>query len=466
MSPSDPESNLNSSQEIAYEPPEEDRPSSATPTETDLEANIPTVQRLDGSPQPMEHDPYAALRLPVYRLFMGNYALAVIGSGVMTVAIRWELAKSTNDPLVLGWLGGISALPVVLLSLLAGHASDRFSRKRVLMVTQTLLVACPILLALLVGYDRGGPHYIALTYAIILLNAIALAFARPARQSILPQLVPSEIFSNAVTWNASFFETASITGPAIGGLIIARFSVMGALIFSAVCTSICFFLTALLPSVPAVNRGETMNMKSLVAGVRFVFSKRLMLAVMTMDLFAVLLGGAVYMLPLFATQILHVGSFGFGLLQAAPSIGAVSMALFLAHRPPMQHAGRSLLLAVAGFGFATIVFGISHWFWLSLAMLCLTGAFDNISVVVRHTLVQLLTPDQMRGRVSAVNMVFIGSSNEIGGFESGLTAKWLGLARSVVLGGIGTIVVVASVAGIWPQIRRFGALQSANPDTE
>jgi MFS family permease len=344
--------------------------------------------------------------------------------------------------------------------------SDRFSRKRVLMVTQVALMICPLLLAWLVHYEYAATHYLAWVFLIILINAIALTFARPARQSILPQIVPAKIFSNAVTWNASFFETASITGPAIGGLIIARFSVVGALLFSGVCTSICFFLTWMLPRVPAANRGETMNVQSLIAGVKFVFSKRLLIAVMTMDLFAVLLGGAVYLLPLFATQILHVGSFGFGLLRAAPSVGAVSMALFLAHRPPMQRAGRSLLVAVAGFGMATIVFGMSHWFWLSMAMLFLTGAFDNVSVVVRHTLVQLLTPDHMRGRVSAVNMIFIGSSNEIGGFESGLTAWWLGLARSVVIGGIGTIVVVAGVAAAWPQVRRFGALDSANPEMQ
>ncbi len=269
------------------------------------------------SPQPAEHDPYAALRLPVYRLFMWNYALAVVGSGVMTVAIQWELAKSTQQP---RWCWACSAecrrLPVILLALFAGHVSDQYSRKRVLMVTQVALVICPVLLALLVQYGRGGPHYVGLTFLIILVNAIALTFARPARQSILPQLVPSEIFTNAVTWNASFFETASITGPAIGGLIIARFNVFGALMFSAACTFICFFLTALLPRVPAANRGEPMNVQSLVAGVKFVFSKQLMLAVMTMDLFAVLLGGAVYLLPLFATQILHVDSFGFGMLRA------------------------------------------------------------------------------------------------------------------------------------------------------
>jgi nitrate/nitrite transporter NarK len=223
MSPADPEPNLNSQRKIAYEPPEEDRPASAAPTENELEENVPTVAALDRSPRPAEHDPYAALRLPVYRLFMANYGLAVVGSGVMTVAIQWELAKATNSPMVMGLLGGLQALPVILLALVAGHVSDRFSRKRVLMVTQVALVMCPLLLAWLVHYEHGATHYLAWVFLIILINAVALTFARPARQSILPQIVPTEIFSNAVTWNASFFETASITGPAIDHRAVQRF---------------------------------------------------------------------------------------------------------------------------------------------------------------------------------------------------------------------------------------------------
>ncbi|HZZ44106.1 MAG TPA: MFS transporter, partial [Tepidisphaeraceae bacterium] len=209
-----------------------------------------------------------------------------------------------------------------------------------------------------------------------------------------------------------------------------------------------------------------LNFESLIAGIHFVFARPLLLATMTMDLFAVLLGGAVYLLPVFARDILHVGSFGYGLMRSAPAVGAFTMAMIVAHMPPMKKAGRNLLLSVIGFGAATIVFGLSRNFYLSLAMLALTGAFDNISVVVRHTLVQLLTPDEMRGRVSAVNQVFIGSSNELGGFESGTTAAWLGTVPSVVLGGIGTILVVLTIAWKWPQVRSFGSLHDAKPTNE
>jgi MFS family permease len=455
----------NSDSAIAYEPPDQERPTTAAPTEPELERELPTVGTLDYSPAPPEHDPYAAWRVPVFRLFIGNYWLAVIGSQAMAVAVQWDLAVKTKSALMMGFLGGIQALPVILLALLAGHASDVFSRKRVLMVTQVVLVICPVALAVLVR--RAGTmdqkHYLWLMFGIVLVNAIALTFARPARQAILPQIIPKAIFSNAVTWNSSLFEIASITGPVLGALIIARWSIVAALVFSAVCTAVCLWLTWLLPPLPAANRHEPMNFQSLLAGVRFVFSHRILLAVMTLDLFAVLFGGATFVLPLFATERLHVGSVGFGLLKAASSIGAVGMAILIAHLPPMQRAGRAMLLAVSGFGAATIVFGLSTSFWLSFVMLLLTGAFDNVSVVVRHTLVQLLTPDAMRGRVSAVNQVFIGASNELGGFESGMAAALMGLAASVVFGGIGTIVVVLAVTFVWPQVRKFGPLQSAEP---
>jgi MFS family permease len=448
---------------IAYEPPDQERSATAAPTEGELERELPTVGALDRSPPPPAHDPYAAWRVPVFRLFIGNYWLAVIGSQAMAVAVQWDLAMRTKSALMMGFLGGVQALPVILLALLAGHASDVFSRKRVLMVTQVVLVICPLALAMLVA--RAGridqKQYLWVMFGIVLVNAIALTFARPARQAMLPQLVPKGIFSNAVTWNSTLFELATILGPLIGAVVIARWNIVAALIFSAVCTIVCLWLTYLLPPLPAANRGEPMNFKNLLAGVRFVFDHKILLGVMTLDLFAVLFGGATFVLPLFATERLHVGSVGFGLLKAASSIGAVGMAVFIAHLPPMQRAGRAMLLAVAGFGAATIVFGLSTSFWLSFVMLLLTGAFDNVSVVVRHTLVQLLTPDAMRGRVSAVNQVFIGASNELGGFESGMAAAAMGLAASVVFGGIGTIVVVLAVAAAWPQVRKFGALQSA-----
>jgi MFS family permease len=455
----------NHESKLAYEPPEDERPATASPTEQDLETQVPTVAKLDYSPAPPHHDPYAAFRFVSFRLFIVSFMLATLGSQVMSVAVQWELAQRTNSPLMLGFLGGLQALPVILLALPAGHVSDIVSRKRVLMVTQVVLVICPIVLAVLAFFARGWEHYVVTMFGIILANAVALAFARPARQAYLPQLVPGDIFSNAVTWNSTTFELASITGPAIGGAIIylARSGVEAALLISGVCLGICFILTAFLPGFGPASRGERASFKNLLAGIRFVFSQKVLLATMTLDLFAVLFGGATYLLPFFAKNLLHVGSLGFGLLRAAPSIGAVTMALLIAHLPPMKRAGRAMLLAVIGFGLATIGFGLSRWFWFSMLMLFLTGAFDNISVVVRHTLVQLFTPDSMRGRVSAVNLVFIGASNELGGFESGLTAAMMGLVGSVVFGGIGTLVVVGIVALVWPQVVRLGALRDIKP---
>jgi MFS family permease len=464
MSESDSENN--SSGKLAYEPPEEDRPASAAPTEGDLEREVPTIKKLDYSQAPVAHDPYAAFRLRVYQNFIFSFMLATLGTQVMSVAIQWELAKATHKPLILGVLGGIQALPVILLALPAGHVSDVFSRKKVLMLTQFFLLVCAVGLAALVYYGHVWHHYIAAMFIVILINAVALTFGRPARQAFLPQLVPKEIFANAVTWNATTFELASITGPAIGGLIIARWSTVAALVVAAICTGVCLVLTSFLPAIPAPSKREPPGFKTLVAGVRFVFNHKLLLPAMTLDLFAVLFGGASFLLPFFATDQLHVGSFGFGLLRAAPSIGAVGMALVIAHLPPMKRAGRSLLLAVVGFGLATIVFGFSRNFWLSMFMLFLTGAFDNVSVVVRHTLVQLQTPDAMRGRVSAVNQVFIGSSNELGGLESGVTAAIFGLVGSVVFGGIGTILVVGLVMLVWPQLGRFGSLQDTPAESE
>jgi hypothetical protein len=318
----------------------------------------------------------------------------------------------------------------------------------------------------LAGVSYFGTHWhhpIAAMYTLLALGNIGGTFSRPARQALLPQLVPSEKFGNAVMWNSTVFETASVVGPAIGGFICAR-SVAFAYVFAAACFCCSFVLVAALPKVhAAAKKNHRPGFTDLIAGVRYVWRVRLMFSALTLDLFAVLLGGAVYLLPAFAQDILHVGPVGFGWLRAAPSIGAISMAMLQAHRKPMRRAGRTLLIAVAGFGIATIIFGLSKNFWLSFAMLILTGAFDNISVVVRHTLVQMLTPDEMRGRVSAVNQVFIGSSNELGGMESGLTAAWLGLVPSVVVGGIGTLIVVIGAAFTWPEMRNLGSLQDMKP---
>jgi MFS family permease len=444
---------------LAYEAPELERPATATPTEQELEHEAPTVGKLDYSPT-VGHDPYAAFRYPSFLRYQLGWVTSIIGQQIQSVAIGWEMTKRTTTPeaaaLLLSYVGLVQAAPVILLALPAGHIADQFDRRRVVWITQLIAVMCSLALAVL-SHRHGS---VVAMYGVLLAGAIAGAVGTPARSALLPQVVPTEVFSNAVTWNSSFFQIASVLGPALAGLVIL-YSLPAAYVLDAICGAA--FLAALPTLVLRhVSRSrEPATLRSLAAGVRFVREKKIILATITLDLFAVLLGGATFLLPIFAKDILHVGEVGFGMLRASPAVGAFAMALVVAHLPPMRRAGRAMLWAVAGFGAATIVFGLSRSFWLSMVMLFLTGAFDNISVVVRHTLVQVLTPDEMRGRVSAVNNVFIGASNELGGWESGITAHLLGAVRSVVFGGIGTILTVLAVSFIWPQVRRFGSLQHA-----
>jgi MFS family permease len=464
MNQTNPPPGDNDSPPEIFEPVDDARPAAAAPTEDQIQHEIPTIHALDRSTQPPSHDPYAALRVPVYRLYAMSFIFAIVGGQVQSVAIAWQVYQKTHSAMSLGWIGGIQVIPLFLLSLPAGHLSDTISRKKLLLTTQWLLAFWGIVLAYLSYFHSHWSLFVPAVYTVILLNAITLTFARPARSALLPQLVPGKLFSNAVTWNSSMFEVSSMLGPAIGGAIVGAGGAASAYLLNAVLLLVCAMLTWRFPNTAVEPRTEAPGFKSLLAGVNFVFTRKLLLATLTLDLFAVLLGGAVYLLPLFAEKILHVGPTGFGWLRAAPSFGAFSMALILAHRPPMQRAGRALLLAVGGFGMATIVFGLSRNFALSMTMLIVIGAFDNISVVVRHTLVQLLTPDSMRGRVSAVNQVFIGSSNELGGLESGFTAAWWGPVRAVVFGGIGTIVTVAAVAFFAPSLRKFGRLDQPHAE--
>jgi len=457
-SPKEPASSETVPPTLAYEAPCPERPASGSPTEPMLEQ--------ESLPGP-GHDPYAALRFRDFRVFQAGWMLAVIGSQMTSVAVAWEIFDRTGSKLALGWVAGIQAVPLVFLALPAGALADAWDRRRIIQVTTFFAALCSIGLAV-VSYRPGS---VPLIYLLLLLLSTAQTVGRPARWALLPQIIPGSVFSNAVTWNASVFQIASMTGPALAGVVIARslsryHNVAAAYAFDAACgLGFCTMIFA-LPR-PAYARpapagdADTSVFKKLSAGVRFVWSRQIILATMTLDLFAVLLGGAVYLLPVFAKDILHVGSVGFGWLRAADAIGAFSMGMLIAHLPPMKRAGRSMLIAVAGFGLVTIVFGLSRNFWLSLAMLYLVGAFDNVSVVVRHSLVQILTPDSMRGRVSAVNNIFIGASNELGGMESGLTAAAFGPIASVVAGGIGTVLVVLAVAATWPEILRFGPLQPA-----
>lgn len=281
----------------------------------------------------------------------------------------------------------------------------------------------------------------------------------PARAAFLPRIIPLPIFSNAVSWNSTGFELASMTGPAVGGLLIGFFRSATLVYVITALGAITFVI--MLGNIPYKHESQErppITLHALSVGFRFIWKSKAVLASMLLDMFGVLLGGATAMMPIYAKDILQVGPRGLGWLMAAPSIGACTMALLQAHRGPLRRAGRTLLFAVAGFGTVTIVFGISRTFWLSMAMLCLLGSCDNISVVVRSTLIQMLTPDDMRGRVSALNGLFIGTSNELGAFESGLVAGFLGPVVSVVSGGIGTLLVVAAIAWLFPQLRSYGRL--------
>lgn len=417
---------------------------------------------------PAAHDPYAVLRQPNFVRYLIGRLIASFGQQMVTVAVGWELYERTHSALNLGFVGLAQMLPMFLCTLPSGHVADNFNRKRIIMA-MTLVVGVGSFGLMLISILHAPVFWI---YVCLFVTGCARTFLWPASASLVPSLVPRSIFSRAVTWATGSFHLSAVAGPAAAGALLA-WKHNAALVygFNVIAALTCFALVGLIRyQQPAIQR-QAMNLKNLLVGFNFVFHNRIILGTITLDLFAVLLGGATALLPVFAKDILHVGPAGLGMLEAALPAGAISCSLFLAHRPPLERAGRALMWAVIVFGLATIAFGCSRWFWFSMAMLFVCGAADNISVIVRHTLVQILTPDEKRGRVSAVNSLFIGTSNELGGFESGSVAHLLGPALgntiamgamfSVVVGGAGTIAVVAAVAWIWPEVRRFGRLDQA-----
>jgi MFS family permease len=412
-------------------------------------------------------DPYAPFRVPAFRAFLLGSFLATVGISAQSLAIGWEMYVRTDEALALGLLGLTQALPMILFTLPAGYLADVLDRRKVMILglVGTTLTS----LALAAFSFLEGP--IALMYALLFLDATFLRLTGPARLAILPQLLPRELFESGVKWRTTLSHLSSVVGPALGGVIIT-FSLPAAYLFSAL-TTLGFIGLLLVIDMPESPRNAPGRMFAQVAeGLRFVWRRKIVLGAVSLDLFAVLLGGAVYLLPIFARDILRGGPFGMsaeqalGWLRAAPAAGSIAMALILAHRPPMRSVGRALFGSVAAFGAATIVFGVSRSFWLSWGMLFLTGFFDNVSVVVRHTLVQLATPNEMRGRVSAVNSMFIGSSNQLGGFESGVVAHVFGPVWSVVSGGIGTLVVVLAWMRLFPGLRRFRTFAELGKDED
>jgi MFS family permease len=404
------------------------------------------------------HDPYQALRFSGFRLLLIGFFIAGLGERMIDVAIGWELYERTGSALVLGGIGLALVIPVLLLSLPAGHLIDRFNRKYIVIISQTIMALASLGLTILSFTE--GPLF--LIYGCLALYGCASAFNSPATATLVPQVVAENAFENAATWDSGVGQLASVLGPALGGVLIAIlggatlvYAINAGVILVFVC--LLFFLREIRPAAP---RPESTTLQSLREGFKFLYSSQVILASISLDMFAVLLGGATTLLPIFAKDILHVGPAGLGWLRAAPSIGALCMSFAIAHTPPFKRAGRTLLLAVTGFGIATVVFGLSRSFWLSLLMLALLGAFDNISVVIRSTLLMTRTPNALLGRISAINFIFIGASNELGGFESALVAQFFGPVISVVGGGIGTILVVMAVALIWPEMRRLGAIKA------
>src|SRR5712691_2754161 len=401
-------------------------------------------------------DGRAAFTHPGFVLFQIARFLIVSAVEMQAVAVGCQVYEITKRPLDLGYVGLAQFLPAILLFPISGHASDRFERRHVLSACYGGYAVC---FALLLAVAERGGHSVASIYVVLVMIGVVRSFNSTASRAILPQLVPAEHFLNAVAWNASIFQAATILGPSFGGIIYAAFRGPSAVYVIALLTAIGATVSSfrIKPEVKARPR-EPMTLKTVFAGLHYIWRKKLILGAISLDLFAVLLGGAVALLPVYAREILHTGPWGLGLLRTAPGAGAALMAVALAHRPLRGRAGPTLLCSVAGFGICTILFGVSTSLVLSLVSLIFLGAADMISVIIRATLVQLRTPDEMRGRVMAVDMVFIGTSNELGQFESGLTAQWFGTVPAVLLGGLGTLVVIALWAWAFPDLRRAGEL--------
>ena len=410
---------------------------------------------------PARTDAYAALRNPIVRRFAIGRFGAVLGLQMLSVSIGWHLYERTSSAWALGLAGAVEIVPVFLLMPLTGTAADRLPRRQVAAVAHTGIAAATLGLAV----ASAGGAGVSAFYALLAVIGAARAFAMPAAATILPRLLTPSEFANANAWIASTFQLAAVTGPALAGALIALTGAATTSLTVAAAGQLLFVSQLLrLPEVHPVPSAQRAGWQGVFDGFRFVRGTPVYMAAITLDLFAVLLGGATALLPIFAKDVLHVGPVGLGWLRAAPAVGATLTALLQTRLPPWQHPGRVLLIAVAGYGVATIGLGLSRDFVLSLACLFATGVCDSISVVIRLTLEQVITPDALRGRVSAIKSVFVGFSNEFGAFESGATAALFGPVASVVGGGIGVIAVVAGVSRAWPELWRLAPLHTLRPD--
>jgi MFS family permease len=415
-----------------------------------------------------DEDPRLAGRVAFTHPDFVSYTLArffiVVALEMQSVAVGWQVYEITKRPLDLGYVGLAQFLPGFALFLFAGHAADLYDRRKLLMWCYGGFALCS---ALLLAISWRAPQSVHSIYFVLVLLGIFRCFNWPASRALLPQLVPEEHFSNAVAWTASTFQIATIAGPAIGGIAYALFRGPEGVYAIAVTVSILSTILTLRihPRTASPEKDlaekEPVSLRTVLAGFRFIWEKKLILGSVSLDMFAVLLGGAVALLPVYARTILHTGPWGLGLLRSAPGVGAALMAIVVAHRPIRRRAGLAMLLSVAAFGVLTIVFGVSHSLIVSLVALFLLGASDMVSVIIRATLIQVASPDEMRGRVNAVDMLFIGVSNELGEFESGLTAQWFGTVPAVVLGGVGTLLVIATWAWLFPELREADQLTVA-----
>ncbi|MGE5621125.1 MAG: MFS transporter [archaeon] len=403
-------------------------------------------------------DAYASLRIKDYRWFVYARFLLTIAIQMQSVVVGWQVYALTHDALSLGMIGISEAIPFLCITLFAGHVADIFNRKNIILLSGLVYFICAIALLLIATslHPVLAVYGVMPIYLIIFITGLARGFMSPAQFAFMSQLIPRELFGNASTWNSVTWQVAEVTGPALGGLIYGFFGVGTAYTTVVVFSALGWIFFSVVKKKALPERVKKENVwESLSTGLKFVFNNQMVLSALSLDMFAVFFGGAVSVLPIFADQVLHTGAKGLGFLRAAPAIGAIIMSFIQAHNPLFRKAGRNLLFAVFGFGLCIITFALSKNFYLSLFILMLSGMFDNVSVVIRATIIQIYTPDEMRGRVSAVNGIFIGSSNELGSFESGVAAKLLGLIPSVIFGGSMTLGVVGAVRKLAPKLREL-----------
>lgn len=403
----------------------------------------------------MTADPASPFAHADFRRLQFARIAAIVATQAQGTAVAWDVLQRTHRPLDLGYVGLAQFVPVAGLSLIAGHAADRIDRRRLLALVYGVYAL--VAFALFV-YARTGAKTVWPIYAILFVHATARSFGQPAGSALLPELVPASAFERAVAWSSSAWQASTIVGPVIGGVLVSAASAPIVYLGAGILSLSSVFFTSRIEKRPSRMSERGVSLESLLAGVRYVWTHQLILGSISLDLFAVLLGGATALLPVFAEKILHTGSWGLGFLRAAPGLGAALAGVYLAYRPLQRRAGLTMFACVAGFGLATIGFALSENFFLSLALLFVVGATDMVSVVVRQTLLQIETPAEMRGRVSAVNLVFVGASNELGEFESGVTGQWWGPRAATIVGGVGTLVVVAAGILVFPKLRRVDKL--------